>query len=936
MLSIALINSSAAAVAYFEKDDYYTKGEGEGAWYGKGAEALGLAGGVTREAFTDILEGRLPDGTNLGRMRNGELEHSPGWDLTFSAPKSVSIAAEVGGDERLFDAHDAAAKAAVDWVQANAAGNRTRGFFGTKEIRTDNLVVALFQHDTSREQDPQLHTHAVVANATLRDDGKWASLDSRDLFTFKMAAGNVYRAALAQEVQKLGYTIERTGTDGRFELSGVAPEVLEVFSTRRAQIEQAMKERGMEGAIASAQATLMTRANKENLPREDLAAMWSQKLGAQREDLQQLIAGARDAGDVRSAAPFRADRAVERAVDRLSEAEAVFTRAELIRWSLANAMGRGTVDQIEAAAALGTNAGHMEATKLGRLDAYTTPRARDQERRVQDAVRAGKNAVPRMVEPSLVRAFITGTTLNEGQREALEVIATSTDRYVGLVGRPGTGKSYLMGQTRELLESQGMKLLGMAQNSEAARKLQADSGILSGTLHRQLNRAFRDLQTMRSADPQAAAAIRDDYARQVWIVDEATQVGSRLARRMTTAAEKLGFRVVLIGDPKQLAAIDAGKPFELMIAAGMKTVELDEIRRQQNPEHLKAVRQVIKGDVDQALQTLAGDTIEEHDREARLGRILSAWRDLGDSRRDTFMLTAGNAEKIVLNDGAREILRGEGKLAGETRADQLGRIFSSGADRTEAVFYTRGDVVRFGVKVNSLQIERGEYLRIAGVDRGRRTVQLERLRPDGGTDRIEWDPRRVAGGGKRGVEVFRPRESSVAPGETIRWTRNTKEIAGEKISLNNGQLVTVTGVKTGALEVRTAEGETKTINTTVPEGRHWEHSYASTVYSAQGGTAKHVLVNAEGSKAELFNQKAFLVAISRQKETLTLFTDNNEHFQQNVEKRLGIKSSAIESRKESLADRVLGMLDRLEADWLRDRSQAPTPTPEREARDRGL
>ena len=174
MLSIKNITDSGAAVSYFEKDDYYAGKEdgpsSEGVWWGKGAERMGLQGPVDREQFRALLEGHLPDGTELGtvRERGGEKVHTPGWDLTFSAPKSVSILAEVGGDERLLQAHDEAVRETLAWMQDNITGYRKRDWLGIRHQEGDNLAVALFQHHTSRSKDPQLHTHAVVANAVAK------------------------------------------------------------------------------------------------------------------------------------------------------------------------------------------------------------------------------------------------------------------------------------------------------------------------------------------------------------------------------------------------------------------------------------------------------------------------------------------------------------------------------------------------------------------------------------------------------------------------------------------------------------------------------------------------------------------------------------------------------------------------------------------------
>ena len=258
MLSIGAIASAAQGASYYEKDGYYAKDDPEhrdaSAWFGKGAEALGLAGPVDPDTFRAVLEGKVPDGSGvqLGRRGpDGEITHRPGRDLTFSAPKSVSIAALVGGDERIVGVHDRAVKATLAWVEKNAVETRMRDPETGRMVRVGDqkTVVATFRHNTSRNLDPQLHTHSVLANMVQGDDGKWRTMANERLYECQKLIGALYRNELAAGLTKLGYNIEKTNADGRFELAGVSREAIRAFSTRRAEIEAAMAERGL-GASA--------------------------------------------------------------------------------------------------------------------------------------------------------------------------------------------------------------------------------------------------------------------------------------------------------------------------------------------------------------------------------------------------------------------------------------------------------------------------------------------------------------------------------------------------------------------------------------------------------------------------------------------------------------------------------------------------------------
>ena len=223
----------------------------------------------------------MPGGRQLGRKDlDGNIEHRPGRDVTLSAPKSVSLLAMVGGDERIVDAHDTAVAKTLAWIEKNAMETRKRDRATVTMVRAggQKMVAATFRHDTSRSLDPQLHTHAVIANMAQRGDEKWRTMVDDGLFKAKMTIGAIYRAKLAQRLQDLGYGIKKTHPDGRFEIAGVSWKVIEGFSMRRSEIEAAMAERGLgrtgDNPHLAAPATLMTRAAKRDVERGEMLRSW--------------------------------------------------------------------------------------------------------------------------------------------------------------------------------------------------------------------------------------------------------------------------------------------------------------------------------------------------------------------------------------------------------------------------------------------------------------------------------------------------------------------------------------------------------------------------------------------------------------------------------------------------------------------------------------
>ncbi|EIY5107323.1 conjugative relaxase, partial [Klebsiella quasipneumoniae] len=351
MMSIGSVKSAGSAGNYYtDKDNYYVIGSMDERWQGKGAEALGIDGkAVDKALFTELLKGKLPDGSDLTRIQDGANRHRPGYDLTFSAPKSVSVMAMLGGDKRLIDAHNQAVTEAVRQLETLAA-TRVMTDGKSETVLTGNLMVAKFNHDTNRNQEPQIHTHAVVINATQNGD-KWQSLGTdkigktgfiENVYANQIAFGKLYREAFKPLVEKLGYETEVVGKHGMWEMKGVP---VEPFSTRSQEVREAA---GPDASLKSRDvAALDTRKSKEAIDPAEKMVEWMNTLKETGFDIR----GYREAADARAAELARAPAApvntdgpditdvVTKAIAGLSDRKVQFTYADLLA---------RTVGQLEA------------------------------------------------------------------------------------------------------------------------------------------------------------------------------------------------------------------------------------------------------------------------------------------------------------------------------------------------------------------------------------------------------------------------------------------------------------------------------------------------------------------------------------------------------------------------------------------------------------
>ena len=901
--SIGKIASPAQGVGYFEKDGYYTKDDGAhreaSAWAGRGAEALGLAGPVDPEAFRRVLEGEVPGGRRLGRKEpDGSITHRPGRDVTLNAPKSVSLMAMVGGDERIVAAHDRAVTATLGWIERNAIETRLRDKATGAMVRAGDqkMVAATFRHDTSRNLDPQLHTHCVIANMVQGRDSKWRTMVDDGLFAHQKAIGAIYRAELAQGLGELGYGIAKSHTDGRFEIAGVPREVIDAFSTRRAEIEAAMTEWGL-GATAdnpklADRAALLTRAAKRDVDRGELGRSWRRQARALGFSAAKVRAHARKterglAGPDLFAGPgYAAHDAAAWAVGHLSERQSVFGHAELLAATLAREPGAVTVEAAERAIAALERGGSLHAARgLDPGRHWSTDAALARESETIALMRGGQGA-----EKAVMRRWVAETKLhrgrlNEGQKEAVKTILASTDRVVGVQGYAGTGKTTMLKRLRALAHSRGYRTVGLAPSASAAKTLASESGVRSETLQRYLAR-FEGIAEGRGT-AAGLRKLRAANAKTVLVVDEASLASTAQMRNLLRIATALRLpRVVLVGDENQLSAVEAGKPFAQLKAAGMQTAVMDDIVRQRDAELKAAVRASLTGDVRAAFAKLGG-SIRQVEREDLGSETARQWLDLVPGQRErTGVIAPTRALRDEINATIREGLVAEGAIVGPARqGEKLVSRDLTRAEMARASTYNVDDTVIFNRPYKRIGVGKGDERTVTGIDRRWGTVHLA----DATGNATSWRPGTLAAA-KGGVEVYRSEAMELRRGDRVRFTRNDPASG-----LANGETATVESVGREGVVFRLDDGKLAKLGQNDARLRHIDRAFAATVYAFQGRTVDRILAAMPAENPNLVNQRAFYVAISRARDAARLVTNDAWKLADKLERATGERLAALDA-----------------------------------------
>jgi conjugative relaxase-like TrwC/TraI family protein len=666
VLTIGKLGASKGQLQYYERqvaagvEDYYSgRGEASGVWQGAGARALGLEAGRAVDAgqFMALMRGESPvDGALLRRM--GSCSTVAAIDLTFSAPKSVSVLFAVGEGQvpaALVAAHERAVGAALGYLEREACFTR-RGHAGSEQVRGEGFIAAGYRHRFSRAGDPQLHTHVVVGNLT-RADGRYTALDAHALYQHKSAAGAVYRAVLRAEMrERLPWVTWRPAGRGLFEIDGVPEPVLRHFSQRRAEIES-------RAAEIAGSADHLSRDRMQGIalatrrPKDDPA-------GGDWREVARARAAEHGCGHAELAAlSARTNRAdlvpdLERLWSRLSgpagltEMHNTFARRHALA-EIAGAFPDGArLPELEA-----TTDRYLTDSSVHRLPVAADDEARFTaesllacERTIVDSAQRRHDAAAGRVSAAVAARVTSGwqPALNPAQAAAVHALTSDGHGIDVVCALAGTGKTTMVASLAACYQDAGYQVIGTAPTARAARELRDVAAIPAGTMHAlisELDRAGGFAQ------------------RTVLVIDEAGMASTRIAAAIFAHAEQADTKIIAVGDPGQLASVHAGG-WLAGLAGRHPGPQLREVIRQRDPAERAALEALHDGHPDAYLEHQRDSIAVHHHETDALDALVNQW---AAARRrhgpqGTVMIARDNETRAQLNHTARERLKRDGVL----------------------------------------------------------------------------------------------------------------------------------------------------------------------------------------------------------------------------------------------------------------------------------
>lgn len=654
MMSFKSISNSSQAALYYENlavEDYYELGgEPSGYWVGQLKSAMFLAGEVKNGELGKLLQGYHPT-TGDALASNAGESHKPGWDMTFSAPKSVSVTWALADTETktaIQNAQKKAVEAGIEFLERHAFISRDRN---EKANSIHQVIAAAYEHSTSRSQDPHLHTHVLVANLGLRVDGSVCALDFDS--RWKLATGAVYRAELAHELQNLGFQIEQD-LKKSFSISAIPQDLCDAFSKRRTAILDQAEKYGISSAQGMQIATFVTRETKiGKISRSALFQQWqheAMRLGYQSDLVQkcqiyqpiqsEMLTPMEIFKDIHQQMSTFTSQQLHHAVavaaqghmngDGINQyVDEILKNSELVRLQSINPKLDRGVDQTELR--------------------FTTRTQLALEQRLLDQAKHRKYETQHLIVVDPV--LIEHANLTKEQKLALEHITTQSGGVKIIQGMAGTGKGYLLGIAHQAWQDSGLDVLGAALAAKAAQGLSGSALIPSQTLHSLIYQL--DKGKTKLSD------------KTVLVIDEAGMLGSRLLAQILDHADQVKAKVVLVGDAQQLQPIDAGGAFRLL-AQNLGYASLKNIQRQKTLEDRKIVMQLASGESEQALAAMRkqGSLHVQPTQEKTIQHLIDDWwkTKVEQPSLSTLILAGTRSDLYQLNQEARLKMQSIGLL----------------------------------------------------------------------------------------------------------------------------------------------------------------------------------------------------------------------------------------------------------------------------------
>jgi conjugative relaxase-like TrwC/TraI family protein len=741
------------------QEEYYTRelatdheaylsghGESPGRWYGAGATSLGLRGEASLAGFQAMFEGRHPTtGELLGRPHGHNAV--PAFDVVLRPTKSVSILYGLGAPatgRAVLAAHHAGLAEAVSYLDGHLGARRGHG--GVQHVSGQGMLAVGFDHRTSREGDPLLHTHLVIANRVQGPDGRWTALDGRDLYRHRLAADAIYRATYQRElVRTLGMEWTAADSHGNRELQGIPEDLVRSFSKRTDQIDVELDRLTADGRERTPRLVKWTvhatRKPKQHETPDTLYGRWRAEAAERGVDADTLVRTVTGRTPNRHQGRPVSDAVADRLFDRLAGTDGLtaqastFTRPDVLITLGARLAGVGRTELEELADRfLAERAVSVVTDRALEERRWSTPELLAVERQlVASATSRTGEQTARVSHEAVREALAAHPTAGPDQQAMVRDLCQGGQGVAVVVGRAGTGKTFALGIARHAWQLGGYRLLASAPTGIATVSLQGEG--------------FEDVATCDRILGDLDRGGEQLDARTVLVVDKAGMLGSRKLARLLEHAQQAQAKVVLVGDDRQLASIDAGGGFRAL-RMRLGASELIENRRQHQAWEREALELVRSGLVEEAVAAY-----QAHDRmvaaDSKPAATLAllqdwwiAWQQADhDSTQEVVVLAARRAEVDRLNTLCQELLADRGRLGAQRLQVE---------DRQLAV----GDRVVCGHNaIAELGVANGTRGVVTALDLQARTLTLRLDGPDGRTVVLPRSYLDGRGGGERNRRV---------------------------------------------------------------------------------------------------------------------------------------------------------------------------------------
>ena len=809
--------SAGMATTYYNKDNYYTKDLSSlDSWQGAISKKLDLEGKKIEPQIFDNFIKKMTE-------RNGGNDNKKrvGIDLTFSCPKSISLAMAKDDETKkdMLEAEQKAIKEALEEIEKNGGFTfRTTKNKVTTEHEADNLLIGKFNHFVNRNGELDLHTHCVVFNLTEKD-GKEYSLNAKKILKKQTEWGLLFRQKMAKNLQAKGYKLTITDSKkGLFELAGFDRETIEKYSSRRLEILKKMEADGTAGSREAMKANLQTRKTKKQVDLDKIYDKVRQEIFA-NEKVKILKGRAK-----KNYYLVEQKKIADKVVDELERETFAFTKEQLKK----RIMSAGVLQNIDEKRAEKLISENEKLVNLGNKELengtikqfFTTEKNINIEDNIIAKMRQEKGVIKTALAEEKSEKLLDeickngGYTPNREQVNAIHHILTNKDRIVGVQGLAGTGKTYSFTLVKKMADRENIEVKGICFTGKASEGLQADSGIESTTIHSFLNKLEKDSGIDSGIKQKTTEGIKQDWdlskvkpagKKQIWVVDEAGLVDNRMMNYLIEASIKADAKLVLTGDYQQLPPVGAGEPMKNLIDNGMATAYMEDIRRQKDIELLNAVKESVKGDTLNTYKILEQKNAyhEIADREKLQNEIIKKVTNIKqDELKENLLLVQTNADRKNYNDKIQKVFIEQGRL-------------------------TIG---------NTFKIENSE-----GRQERRKIYEGDRI-------------------------VLLANDSMCF-----------REIKGglgyTKTKVNNGTMGTVKRVENDKIVVSLDNG--KMVYFSPQKYKKFDLAYAVTNYKAQGMTVKNCIVDMT-TKGKSNNRNALYVNISRAKFKAEVYTDDKK------------------------------------------------------------